>query len=253
MQCLNRVLDVLETLAQHKSLGVTELAKILGLHVATTHNILVSLQLRNYLLNDAGQYSLGPALSALARPDNPLMDLPRLAQPHLDEITHLTGESAIVSVLSGTQVKMMATTASVDGLSCAVPNQIFPSSLMLTTGRVLVAQLTEKEWKKHIEAYTQLSAPFRRGSPETQEEWKRTFQEIRVTRQCLRISGKDSGSIAVGLRNESGTVIAALGANSVSRFGDADHRSRIVAMVVEAGRQVSRLLGYKQEIEKEIA
>ena len=253
MQCLNRVLDVLETLAQHKSLGVTELAKILSLHVATTHNILSALQIRNYLLNNAGQYRLGPALSALAGQDNPLMDLPGLAQPHLDEITRLTGESAVVTVLSGTQVIMIATTPSADGLSGSPPNHVFPSALMLSTGRVLVAHLLEKEWEKHIDAYAEQSFAFLDDDPESMDEWKRSFQEIRVTGQYFRLRGGDSGSFAVGLRSRCGKVIAALGANSIGRLGNEEHRNRLVAMVVEAGRQVSRLLGHKQGVEKEIA
>lgn len=251
IQCLDRAMDILETLAQHRALGVTELAKIVGLHVATTHNILLALQGRNYLLNNAGQYRLGPALAALACQGDPLMVLPSLAQPHLEEITRLTGESAVVAVLSGTRVIMIATTASVDGLSCPFPNQVFPSALMLATGEVLVAYQPEKEWKKHFDAYVEQTGPLNGVAPDDLTEWKRTFQTIRGTGQYLKLSGKDSGSVAVPLRDAAGAVVAALGANSIGRFGDEEYQSRLVAAVREAGCIVSRVLGHVPETEKE--
>lgn len=244
VQCLDRALDILEALAQRRTLGVTALAGIVGLHVATTHNILSALQGRNYLLNDGGQYRLGPALAALAGRSNPLTLLPGLAQPRLDEITHRTGESSVAAVLSGTRVIMVAATASVDGFSCPVPGQAFPSALALATGRLLVAHRPEKEWPRHLGAYAAHAGGPADIAADDPAAWKEVFETIRETGRCIVTRGRDVGSVASPVRDAAGAVVAALGANSVGRFGDREHRDRLTGAVLTAARLVSEALGY---------
>jgi IclR family acetate operon transcriptional repressor len=131
IQFLDRAMDILEVLSRHKGAGVTELAAEVELHVATRHNILTVLLARNYVLNDHRTYRVGPALAALASQSDPVVNLLRVSQPRLEEITRRTRESAVAGVLSGNRLIMVATTAGADGLTCLAVNQAFVSPLRL--------------------------------------------------------------------------------------------------------------------------
>jgi len=246
VQCLERAADILEALAGRPGMGVTETAAAVGLHTATVHNILSTLLSRNYVLNEGGRYRLGPALGALAARGGPAAALPRLALPRLESITRATGESAVVAVLSGSRVVMAAATPSDDGLSCPAPNQVFPRPLGLATGRLLVAHLPAGRRAEHVAQ--ELRGPGRpAGGPATPDAWEREFAAIRAADLCETAKGAESGSAAVPVRDATGTVIAALGSNSIGRLGNPARRRRWVAAVVEAGRLLSLDLGHRPD------
>ena len=247
VQSLDRAINILEALSRHKGIGVTELAAQVGLHVATTHNLLTVLLARNYVLNDRGTYRLGPALAALASRSAPLLHLAQIAQPRLEEITSKTGESAVTAVLSGTRLIMIATTASGDGLTCNSVNQAFPSPLNLATGRLLVAFQPKKNWPRYIRAYETQERPTRTDSCEGPIDWQSVLSSVRETGTCFVNFGSDSGAVAAAIRDEQGVVVAALGSNSVGRLSDSAYRERWTALVLDAARRVSAELGYARE------
>jgi len=247
VQCLDRAMDILEALSRHDGVGVTELAAEVGLHVATTHNLLTVFLARNYVLNERGTYRLGPALAALTSRSDPLLDLARIAQPHLEKITRETGESAVTSVLSGKRLIMIATTASADGLTCPAVNQAFPSPLNLATGRLLVACGREEDWPAYIRSYSRQERGTNKSAPRNAREWKSVLSSVRNENTCFMSAGNDSGSVAAPVRDAHGVVAAAVGANSVGRLSGHRHRERLIAAVREAGRLVSRELGYAGE------
>ena len=224
--------------------SVTELASEVGLHVSTVHNILAVLHGRGYLLNEGGRYRCGPALVRLANRANPLADIARLAQPLLDGITKRTGESAVVGVLSGAGVALMATTSSADGLSCPAPGQVFVPAVMMATGRLLVAFGDQDQWAEQLAAYRLKTHSVSDPAATDRREWARTLGAIRESGVCVLWRGQDSGSVAVAVRDARGVVVAALGANSIGRATDAGYWDELTANVEEAGRQLSAELGY---------
>ena len=250
VQCLDRALDILEALSRREGAGVTELAAEVKLHVATTHNLLTVLLARNYVLNDQGVYRLGPALATLTSQSNPLVDLARLVQSHLDEITRTTGESAIVSILSGKRLIMIATTASADGMTCPAVNQVFPSPLNLATGRLLVAYQPENNWPQYIRIHKRQNRSSGRTALPEPSEWKSFLSSVHKQGACFITYGSDSGAVATPIYDRHGVVVAALGSNSVGRLSDRRYREEWIARVHEAGRLVSRKLGYIEDMAK---
>jgi DNA-binding IclR family transcriptional regulator len=245
VQCLDRALNILEALAQRDRMGVTELATEVGLHVSTVHNILGVLRARGYVLNDAGRYRCGPALLALADRNGLLRSIPEVAQPLLEAITNHTGESAVVGVLSGAGLSIVAATPSADGLSCPAVNQTFRPALMLATGRLLVAHGPEENWDRHLAEYREKVPAADRTPEDDREAWRRELTRTRHEEVCVVPRGQDSGSVAVAVRDAGGVVVAALGANSIGRLTDAIHWNRLVEEVSEAGKHVSAGLGYR--------
>ncbi|MBX3579417.1 MAG: IclR family transcriptional regulator [Rhizobiaceae bacterium] len=102
VRTLHRALDVLSCLAAERGpLGPSEISRRTGIDRATVYRMLQSLSVRKLAIasQQAGRYVLGPGLLALAEgvPDNQIQDL---AVPHLERLRDLSGESAVLSVLS---------------------------------------------------------------------------------------------------------------------------------------------------------
>jgi len=100
-----RVADVFLTVATASDeIGVTEIARQLGISKAVVHRVLQSLASRQLVRADAerGVYALGPAAAALGARALRELDLRRLAMPILRELQAETGETATISALVGT-------------------------------------------------------------------------------------------------------------------------------------------------------
>jgi DNA-binding IclR family transcriptional regulator len=102
VQSLQRALDVLEAIASAGELGVREVSAATGLNTSTAHRLMATLAERSYLAQEGGRYRLGTKLLEVARPM--LLDtrsLQAVAQPHLEQIRDLTGETVNLVVPEG--------------------------------------------------------------------------------------------------------------------------------------------------------
>jgi IclR family transcriptional regulator, acetate operon repressor len=101
----SRVADVLLSMAAGpQRLGVSEIARALGLSKTVVHRILRSLEARGLVAADAedGRYSLGPAAAALGARALRDLDLRAVAMPTLRRLQAETNETTTVSALIGT-------------------------------------------------------------------------------------------------------------------------------------------------------
>lgn len=87
--------------AARPELGVTDVARMIGVHKSTVSRLMTNLQRLGYLERDAAtdKYRLGVALVALAAPLLSNVDVRRLAGPLLQEEVNATGETAAVAVI----------------------------------------------------------------------------------------------------------------------------------------------------------
>jgi len=104
---LSRGLDILELLAKApRSMGVTELAKNLGLDKSTVHRLLTTLTKRGYARQESHSrnYTLGAQTLVLHDAFQSQIGLQQICRPLLQEITDVTGETSHLAVLSGTNI-----------------------------------------------------------------------------------------------------------------------------------------------------
>lgn len=100
VQSVDRALDVLEVLAQGGELGVTEIARRVGLPQGTAHRLLLSLARRGYVRRGPDRsYAVG--LTALRLGDAAYRELGSIARDHLAALVALSGETANLAVLEG--------------------------------------------------------------------------------------------------------------------------------------------------------
>lgn len=87
--------------AARPELGVTDVARMIGVHKSTVSRMMTNLQRLGYLERDSAtdKYRLGVSLIALAAPLLQDVDVRRLAGPLLQEEVDATGETAAIAVI----------------------------------------------------------------------------------------------------------------------------------------------------------
>ena len=90
--------------------GVTELARRLGLHKSTASRLLTTLQKRGLVQqdHDSGKYRLGLAMVRLGGHAEKTLDLQTLALPELSSLAQAVKETATLGVLDGDVVRSVA-------------------------------------------------------------------------------------------------------------------------------------------------
>lgn len=97
-----RVLEAFR--AETPALGVTEVARRVGLHKSTVSRILAGLAEAGYLHREpSGRYRLSWGVIGLAGPLLAELDVRRLAQGELEELTEQTQETSALSVWNGAE------------------------------------------------------------------------------------------------------------------------------------------------------
>jgi DNA-binding IclR family transcriptional regulator len=114
-----RVLDIFELLGGWDSHRThTEIAEALDIPKSSLTPLLKTLTNRGYLFykSDDKSYSLGPAITGLAKRTNDTNDLVALAPPILEEARNLTGETSALNILRGDKSEVVAVAMSANRL-----------------------------------------------------------------------------------------------------------------------------------------
>lgn len=244
IQCLDRAMDILELLGREGEMTASQMAPVLNLHMATVHNILTTFAVRGYLLNVEGRYRLGPAFAALAANWDPMLALPQLAKASVEEVTELTRESAVVTVLSGERAMMVAWTPGKDDVAVQFPKEGNAYPLTLATGRILVAYGPETKWGTVIQRQLEKHPTKPDGTPDTESHLRDDLQKVRDTGVSVVLRGPHSTySVAVPIRVIGGQVIASIGASCPAFRGTTERLACMEAAVTQVGKRLSEALG----------
>jgi DNA-binding IclR family transcriptional regulator len=113
---ISRVLDLFEIVLAERNCNLTTAASASELTPTTALRYLRALEARGYVDRDeSGDFSAGPTILRIAaslRGGTVLDRLAAVAQPHLDELAQLTGESTYVAVSDGRTGTYIATAES---------------------------------------------------------------------------------------------------------------------------------------------
>lgn len=246
-EAAGRVSDVLLLFATGPvHLGVSEIARELGLSKAVVHRILQSLVSRSLLRADAGtrEYRLGPGAIALGSRALRDLDLRQLAGPTLRRLRDATRETTTLSGRVQDSRMYLDQYESPQEIKMTVrvghPYPLHAGA----SSRAMLAFLSSSTVDRIIEQ----GMP--RFTPETIEDaalLRRTLTEIRrsgyATSRGERQHG--AGSVAAPLFGAGGEVIGSLSVcGPVSRF-DADAVVELVPQVLAAAEAISRQAGWE--------
>ena len=235
-------------LTREESIGVSELARRLGLGKSNVHRLLTTLVAEGLLERDphTGGYRLGIVMFELGEAVKVHLDLHAAAGPVLAHLREQTGESSQVGVLDGVEVVYVDRLESAHSLRLFTETGRRVPAHCTSSGKVLLAHQPEPE----REAF--LTRPLHRLTPHTIVEPGALRDELTTVRArgwAEAVDEREIGvaSLAAPIRDVHGDVVAAISIGApVARFGAVPRRRHAPALV-EAGEAISRRLGWNPE------
>jgi DNA-binding IclR family transcriptional regulator len=241
LKSVGSALDVLECFATDGELGVSDIARRLGVAKSTAHRLLQTLASRGFVEQDShsGQYRLGMhvyELGSLALARNALR---HAALPFLRQVATATGLTVNLSVPDGPDVVFVERIENSDGVR-----------ILGHFGRRLPAHTTSSG--KAIAAWNPAADAARRraGFPprlnrtvRTEADWDRCLEAVRKVGYAVSHSESFEGasSVAVPVMSHRESVA------SISVFGPTEviepRVDRIVPVLVAASRRIARAHG----------
>ncbi|GAA3737657.1 IclR family transcriptional regulator [Salinactinospora qingdaonensis] len=243
-----RVIDVLLLFTDGPStIGVTRIARELGLSKAVVHRILQSLVSRSALVFDPATrgYRLGPAVTALGARSLRDSDLRRAALPVLRHLHAETNETTTLSELVGHERVYIEQLESSQEIRMTVEiGRRFPLHAGASS-KAILAELPEPALE------TVLTGAKPALTEQTVIDGDRLRAELATIRErgAATSSGErqtGAASVAAAVRWADGRVVGAISVCGPTMRFDDQTCQRYVPMIREAAREVSRNLGWRE-------
>lgn len=247
MQSVDRAVTILEMLAQHGALGVTQLAQQLGVHKSTASRLVGSLELRGLVeqVAERGQYHLGAGILRLASATDARLDLVREARPVLVRLAAATEETVNIVVLSAgaalyvDQVAGGSALASYNWVGQRVPLHA------TSNGKVLLSGLSPDD----VDALLPELPAYTPSTVTDRKELRVALQQVREQGYAVATDELDVGltAMAAPVHDVHGHVVASLSVSGPSFRIDADRRAAILPLLVEAAGDISGRMGWHSQ------
>lgn len=245
IQSVDRALFLLETIAEAGGeASLTDLSNRTGLNISTCHHLLATLIQRGFAAKIPGRrlYALGARILHLGHACLQV-DLPRRAQPYLDEINHVTGETVYLAALQGDAVVTLAVRESRHAVRVATGKLgRLEAPHATSVGKAIMAWLPEHEIHRIV------SGSMKRFTDNTITDFSalvETLRNVRRTGYAIDRGEFLPGVVCVGaaIRDQAGTVIGAISASTPSMRADEEHVTLMRDKVSAATRALSAEFG----------
>jgi IclR family transcriptional regulator, KDG regulon repressor len=228
-------------------LGVREAARMVGISSSTAGRVMASLKDLGLLRQDSEtrKYTLAGKVLAWAEVYSATLDIRNLAQPYIQELKRITGETVSLYVLEGTQRVCVARLESdqnvrvVAWIGRNIP--IYAGS----AGKLFLAYLSDDE-REEVLQKTNLEPM----TPYTITDIDELHhQAIQIKDQGYAISHRewtvDASGVAAPIFNQRDRMIAALTVSGPTQRFDSANLEKITAACTRAALHISRLMGYR--------
>jgi IclR family transcriptional regulator, acetate operon repressor len=245
LQSVDRALQVLELLASWGTGGVSELATEIGVHKSTAFRLLGALEARDLVeqTTERGKYRLGFGLARLARRVDAHPEITEQARTLTEKLAHRVGESINVAVLRETYaVNVVQSRGQASITSHNWIGQLTPLHAT-SSGKVLLAHLDPAKRAdligKGLERFT--------ANTHTDPVLLESELNLVVERGHATTYGEleiGLNAVAVPVRGEDGTVVAALTASGPAYRFTPERIAEILDKIETTGVELSRRLGH---------
>ncbi|WP_305788372.1 IclR family transcriptional regulator domain-containing protein [Symbioplanes lichenis] len=209
IEALARGLDVLRAFRSGTpSMTLSEVATLTGLARPTVRRILITLETLGYVRSAGRDYALTPRVLDLGMAYVDSLSMWEVARPHMEKLVERTGESTSLAQLDGSDIIYVARVAVPKIVTLAVTiGTRFPAPAT-SMGKVLLAALPPAA------VAAVLAEPSRSGITPRRSpaDLEAALREVRAKGWALADQDLAPGirSIATGVRDGTGTVIAAV-------------------------------------------
>lgn len=227
-------------------IGISSLAKRLGLAKSTVHRLAVTLASEGFLEQnpDNGRYRLGLSLFSLGALVRRRMDVSNEARPLLGQLRDKTQEAVHLAILAQTSIIYLYNLESSQAIGIRSYIGARKPAVCTAEGRVLLAygapEVTAAALKEGLVERT----------PKTLTDpaaFKRALEEVRQSGYAVDDEESEVGmrGVAAPIRDISGKVVAAVGlAGPIQRLTKRDLRA-LATDVIATADAVSVRLGYR--------
>jgi len=247
IQSVDRALDILEALGSApEGLGVTELARALGLKTPTTHNLLKTLAARGYVAQDGDtqKYRLGAACAVLGRLCQRGLRVPQVAQPHLRALSSELNESAVLGMMERGEVAFVARVEADQMLTVSFSQVWVTDAYSSVCGRVLLAHMSDDALKSYIAAH-----PIAKSKAEDIRSKKAllaALDDIRTHGYCAYWRDRVTVfAIAAPVFDAEGRAVAAVGVPVPGLRVSDETQPQIIQAVCRTAERISSGLGWQ--------
>ena len=211
VQSLERGLAVIRAFdSEHRELALSQVARSTGLTRAAARRFLLTLVKLGYVNFSQGRFSLRPRVLELGYAYLSSLSLPEVALPHIESLVAEVNESCSISVLDELDIVYVARvpTRRIMSITLAVGTRL--PAFVTSMGRVLLAGLPDDELEKRLERIEVV--PLTSHTVKDKDALRVILATVRRQGYAATDQELEEGlrSLAVPLRNSSGTVIAAL-------------------------------------------
>lgn len=243
IQVIDRMSQLLDAIARYpRSVSLKVLAAETGLHSSTAFRILHALVMNGFVMrDDTGKYQLGNKLLRLGSRVHAKTDLREVARPIMERLRDEIGESVNLTVREGDEVVY---------IDKATPNRMMHVQQLVgsraplhvtAVGKMMLALGGEEECRGYAER-TNLPA-YTRNTLNTLA--KLNDEAVRLRQQGFAYDNEEAeigvGCIGVLIYDALGSIAAGLSISApIERRKEA-----WVAVVIDAGKEISAQLGYK--------
>lgn len=243
VQSVLTALDMLECFAEQEELGVTELARRLGVAKSTAHRLLSSLCSRGFVerLPESGHYRLGLHLYELGQLAQDRLPTRHSALPVLEELRINSGQTVHLSTADGPDVVFLERLQTLHGIPLLGERHRRMPLHSTSAGKVLAAYDEQVAAARTAAGFPRLTD----RTLDTPERWAAVLAETR--RQGYAYSDSENriglASIAAPIRGVDGTVTYAV---SVAGPTDviAPRVDALARLVVVTAARISRRLSH---------
>ena len=232
-----------------KAVGITQISKALHLSIGSVQRVTYTLQKLGYLRKDEDiqKYSIGNNGLVLGLGIVKGLDLKRIAYPYLKELSAEINETVNLAVLDGIQIVYIdrVKTGQIININLNIGSKL--PVYCTSMGKSLLAFLPNDELLELLNKIT-----LRPITPHTITTKARLLKELeKVKERGFSVNDKelDIGlrSVAAPVRNEYGTVVAAVNiAVPASRVTFEELRTEFASKVIHLSKVISEALGYRE-------
>ena len=232
-----------------KAVGITQISKALHLSIGSVQRVTYTLQKLGYLRKDEDiqKYSIGNNGLVLGLGIVKGLDLKRIAYPYLKELSAEINETVNLAVLDGIQIVYIdrVKTGQIININLNIGSKL--PVYCTSMGKSLLAFLPNDELLELLNKIT--LKPITPHTITTKARLLKELEKVKETGFSVNDKELDIGlrSVAAPVRNEYGTVVAAVNiAVPASRVTFEELRTEFASKVIHLSKVISEALGYRE-------
>jgi IclR family KDG regulon transcriptional repressor len=253
IQTVRNALRVLEEFRDAPELGVTELARRLGLHKNNVFRLLATLEQQGYVeqVGENEAYRLGVRCLELGRACGASRSLLRLARPVLEDLVRCSGESAHIAELRDFQVVHLDGEGSDQLVQTGLRIGSALPAHCTALGKVLLA-FAAAEQRERYDREVAARGGLALRTPRTIDDRDKLLEHLHgVAAQGFALDLEECGRglccVAAPVFDAAGRAVAAVSVSGPAfRLPEDDLRRAVLPNVLAAAQHLSRQLGYVQ-------